>query len=309
MIVSRVQARVLAVIVSIGIIVAPPSAFATTGIVHDPQSFAQSYAQFVESIEKYNNMIKTAQDTLDTMNRINDVMNMANGMLDNLQTGIANPKQLVDRFNQNLENIKANAERTAKSLENRDWLNAFVKEEYASCKKKWQNLLKDYEKRKQQEEMSEIESTTDKCVENGGSKEECQQSTDTSKVEFNDNQKEIQAGLNILEERYNNGMTNINQAIHGFFDKVQNKMDYANMENQLKSIENPYKYQVNICKMVEMERLKFKLGEEKECYIRETKAGNYAEAQKCLKEAKETSKKMEKEIEKKEKRYLDKGLY
>lgn len=48
MIVSRVQARVLAVIVSIGIIIAPPSTFAT-GIVHDPQSFAQSYAHFVDS--------------------------------------------------------------------------------------------------------------------------------------------------------------------------------------------------------------------------------------------------------------------
>ena len=296
MIVSRVQARVLAVIVSIGIIAAPTSIFATN-VVHDPQSFAQSYAQFVESIEKYNNMIKTAQDTLDTMNRINDVMNMANGMLDNLQTGIANPKQLVDRFNQNLENIKANAERTAKSLEQRDWLNTFIKEEYASCKKKWQNLIKDMERKKQQKEMSEIESTTDKCIENGGSKEECQQSTDTSKVEFNDNQKEIQVGLSILEERYNNGMTNINQAIHGAFDKVKNKMNYADMENQIQNIQNPYKHQVNICKMVEMERLKFELDEAKECYIRQTNAGNYAEAQKCFKKAKETSQKMEKEIE------------
>lgn len=76
---TKAKSQILAFIISISLIV-PHNTFAT-GIVHDPQSFAQSYAQFVESIEKYNNMIKTAQDTLDTMNRINDVMNTANNTL------------------------------------------------------------------------------------------------------------------------------------------------------------------------------------------------------------------------------------
>lgn len=37
--------------------------------------------------------------------------------------------------------------------------------------------------------MSEIESTTDKCIENGSSKEECQKSTNSAKIAFNENQK------------------------------------------------------------------------------------------------------------------------
>ena len=134
---SKVKSQILAFILSISLIM-PHYTFASAMITHDPTSFAQMAANFAETIEKYNNMIKTATDTLDTMNRINDVVNTATNMLDNLQTGIANPKQIADRFQQNLEGIKRNFERTAKSLEERDWLNTFVKEEYASCKKKWQ---------------------------------------------------------------------------------------------------------------------------------------------------------------------------
>lgn len=92
--------------------------------------------------------------------------------------------------------------------------------------------------------------------------------------------------MNIIEQGYNSGWTNMNQTIHGAFDKVKNYMNYADINNQIKGIQNPYNYQVNICNMAEMERLKFELGEKQNCYIREILTGNKKEAQKCFKEAK-----------------------
>lgn len=283
---SKVKSQILAFILSISLIM-PHYTFATM-VTHDPTSFAQVAANFAETIEKYNNMIKTATDTLDTMNRINDVVNTATNMLDNLQTGIANPKQIADRFQQNLEGIKRNFERTAKSLEERDWLNTFVKEEYASCKKKWQNLLAKYEEKQQRKEMSEIESTQEQCMKNGGSEEDCKAATDLTKATYNENMKEIETGMNILEQGYNSGFTDMNNVIHGAFDKAKNTMNYANVENQLQGIQNPYNYQVNICNKVEEEILKSELEESKNCYIQYTKAGNKKEANKCWEKAKKT---------------------
>ena len=117
---KSLQNKALALILGITLIT-PHSVSAMGGeIVFDPTT----YASILESIEKYNTMIKNMQDTLDTMNCINDVMNTASNQLNNLQTGLADPRQLYDRFQSNLQNIQDNANRIAKNLEKKDWSNA-----------------------------------------------------------------------------------------------------------------------------------------------------------------------------------------
>ena len=279
MIVSRVQARVLAVIVSIGIIVAPTSTFANGAMItHDPQSFAQSYAQFVESIEKYNNMIKTAQDTLDTMNRINDVMNTANNTLNNLQTGLADPRQLYDRFKSNVENIKANYERIAKSLENRNWSEIMFKKEFATCKKKWQNLMKqvrEYEEQKAKDNLDLAERGDDGSDSAGKFLEDAQQ-----KYADMQETKEIQAELKMIEDAYNGGLSKGTKEINAVFDQMQYQVDIFNIEAKARKHKNPYESQRDICNKVKEKEREQKIREAKEGYWEAVAKGNHIEARK-----------------------------
>lgn len=318
MIVSRVQTRVLAVIVSIGIIVAPPSTFATTGIVHDPQSFAQSYAQFVESIEKYNNMIKTAQDTLDTMNRINDVMNTANNTLNNLQTGLADPRQLADRFQQNLNNIQATAEAIGKSLEQRNWKETFIKKEFASCKRKWQNLMKEtkpyIEKQKQIKEKQEYwQEEAEKSIEacksiEGNTKEYCEANEQAYKNALEEDIKEIDGKMATAEKAINHGAQSAVDAINNAANYLQEKVDIFNIENQVREVKNPYNYQKNVCQMVEREQIKWETRKNKNCYFTNMAQGNQKEAQKCFQKWKQSERKKQKIYKKENKKYTTKQM-
>lgn len=288
---TKAKSQILAFIISISLIV-PHSTFAT-GIVHDPQSFAQSYAQFVESIEKYNNMIKTAQDTLDTMNRINDVMNTANNTLNNLQTGLADPRQLYDRFEQNLKNIQANAERIRKSLEQRNWKDTFIKKEFASCKRKWQNLMKETKEYKEQQKKSqenkeyweqEQASYMQSCTANGSTKEECEKGAETYQYAYEERQKEIDGELNTAEKAINQGAQTAINEINNVANAVQAKVDIFNLENKIKQVKNPYNYQKQICSKVDMERLNWDIFKYRQCYFEETAKGNQKEAKKCFRQ-------------------------
>ena len=138
---SALGTQIMAIIVSASLVV-PYNVNAATAVVSNPERIAQAYTQFVEQIEKYNTIIKNAQDTLDTMNKVNDAMNAANNTLNNLQTGLADPTQLYDRFQANLENIKNSAETLAENMKNKEWSEAFIKRDYASCQTKMANSTK-----------------------------------------------------------------------------------------------------------------------------------------------------------------------
>lgn len=273
---TKAKSQILAFIVSISLII-PPYTFATN-IVHDPQSFAQSYAQFVESIEKYNNMIKTAQDTLDTMNRINDVMNTANNTLNNLQTGLADPRQLYDRFQSNLESIKENAERIGKSLENRNWSESIFKKEFATCKKKWQNLMKEVREYEEQKAKNEYDS----AVKQGDGSEESEQEISKTKQKYEDLQetKEIQADLKMLEDRYNGALSKGTKEINDFFNQMQYHVDITNIETKAREHKNPYQKQINVCNKVEEKEIEFNIRKAKEGYFTAVAEGRHADARK-----------------------------
>lgn len=150
---SALGTQIMAIIVSASLI-APYNVNATTAVVHDPTSFAAMVQNAMDAIEKYNQMIKTAEDTLDTMNKVNDLMNAGNRMLNNLQTGIADPTKLWDRFQANLQSIKNNAKRIEKSLQNRDWVDTFYTSNYRTCVSKWAQIKTYYETLKAKEELA-----------------------------------------------------------------------------------------------------------------------------------------------------------
>lgn len=253
----------------VGIIV-PYNIWAAATITHDPQAFAQAYAQFVESIEKYNNMIKTAQDTLNTMNRINDIMNTANSTLNNLQTGLADPRQLADRFQANINSIKENAERIGKSLEQRNWSETILKKEYASCKKKWQNLVKEMKELKQ-------EIATENLT-NANSEESSQIANQT----FGDERliKEIEADLQAVENAYNGSMNSVNEKLNQWANNAQYYVDIGDIETKMREHKNPYQTQANVCNKIDETEIEFRIYQAKNKYWEAIANGEYQTARK-----------------------------
>lgn len=276
---SALGTQIMAIIVSASLI-APYNVNAATAVVSNPERIAQAYTQFVEQIEKYNTIIKNAQDTLDTMNRINDLTTQANSMINNLQTGLADPTQLYDRFQANLENIKNSAETLAENMKNKEWSEAFIKRDYASCQTKWQTLLKEFKQRKEEEKRKQQTSETDQ------EEPKKEQQEATNKEGLNQNQQVIDAEMKTLNQVYTQGHQNLNDKIHGFFNTIQNYMNYGNMENQIKGIQNPYAYQKRICQMVEIEYWNNEIFKAKSCYLENAKEGKWNEAKKCLQKAK-----------------------
>ena len=189
---------------------------AAGSIVFDPTT----YASILESIEKYNAMIKGLEDQLNTMNRINDVMNTASNQLNNLQVGLANPTQLIDRFKSNLEGIEANFNSITNNLKEYDWRNSIIRNQYASCKQRWQKLRNKY------------------------------------KEEYDNNPitKEIDATTRWMDEVNSNGLASANKKINEFFDDIVNKMDITDVEAKL-SKKDPKKTTVYICRLIEQEEL------------------------------------------------------
>lgn len=284
---TKAKSQILAFIISISLIV-PHSTFAT-GIVHDPQSFAQSYAQFVESIEKYNNMIKTAQDTLDTMNRINDVMNTANNTLNNLQTGLADPRQLVSRFESNIKSIEDNAKRIAKNLEEKDWANAFHKKEYASCKNKWANLKKEYAEWEKKKAKDNYES----AVKSGDSSEESEQEISEAQQKYAKSQQasKIEKGFEYIDTVDSQGLQAATNKLHEWANKAQEYVDVKNygalnIESAMRP-KDRYTYQKKLCSLVDEEMAKLDELESLDCYNKAIKEKNRKEAERCFKELKE----------------------
>ena len=189
---------------------------AAGSIVFDPTT----YASILESIEKYNSMIKGLEDQLNTMNRINDVINTASNQLNNLQVGLANPEQLIDRFKSNLEGIEANFNSITNNLKEYDWRNSIIKNQYASCKQRWQKLRNKY------------------------------------KEEYDNNPitKEIDANTRWMDEVNSSGLASANEKINEFFDDIVNKMDITDVEAKL-SKKDPKKTTVYICRLIEQEEL------------------------------------------------------
>ena len=220
-------------------------------------------------------------------------MNTANNTLNNLQTGLADPRQLYDRFEQNLKNIQANAERIRKSLEQRNWKDTFIKKEFASCKRKWQNLMKETKEYKEQQKKSqenkeyweqEQASYMQSCTANGSTKEECEKGAETYQYAYEERQKEIDGELNTAEKAINQGAQTAINEINNVANAVQAKVDIFNLENKIKQVKNPYNYQKQICSKVDMERLNWDIFKNRQCYFEETAKGNQKEAKKCFRQ-------------------------
>lgn len=225
---KRMKNKILAMLLSLSLI--QSNAFAMGGqIVFDPTT----YASILESIEKYNTMIKNMQDTLDTMNRINDVMNTASKQLNNLQTNLADPRLLIDRFQSNIDSIQRTFERTRDNFASWDYKNAIRNQKYAECKSRWAKLKQTEAYKKalaKNPAGQQIEST-------------------------------MEALTRWMDTASSSGMESANNQIHTIFDKVIQKMDITNVEEQLSpktitqaqiefcrlSIEQIYKAQLETC--------------------------------------------------------------
>lgn len=296
---SALGTQIMAIIVSASLI-APYNVNAAMTTVHDPQSFAQTYAQFIEQIEKYNNMIKTAQDTLDTMNRINDIMNTANKTLNNLQVGLADPRQLAERFQANLESIKENAERLGKSLEERNWGEQFLRKEFASCQKKWQNLVKEMKAFEEQQ----LNEETGKFFGEGGKDEEKAQEL-AKKWEDSAKAKEIEKDLKAVEDHYNGVNTAVSDKLNQWADKAQYYVDFANIETKMKKHKNPYQTQTDVCNMIEEELNKLAEAQAESEYWKAVAEGNYPKARKAFEKWKKVGLKRQQDNLKKSKNVWD----
>ena len=289
---TKAKSQILAFIVSISLIV-PPSTFATgAAIVHDPTTFAQIYANAMDAIEKYNTMIKNMQDTLDTMNRINDVMNTASNQLNNLQTGLADPRQLVSRFESNIKSIEDNAKRIAKNLEEKDWANAFHKKEYASCKNKWANLKKEYaewEKKKAAENFEGALKADD------GS-EESKEYIEETRQAYNKSQQasEIEKGFEYIDTVDSQGLQAATNKLHEWANKAQEYVDVKNygalnIESAMRP-KDRYTYQKKLCSLVDEEMAKLKKKEGVSCYNQAVKNKDRKAAEDCIEKIKKANK-------------------
>lgn len=282
---TKAKSQILAFIISISLVM-PNSINAVVGeVVFDPTS----YAKILESIEKYNNMIKTAQDSLDTLNRVNDIMNTASNQLNNLQTGLADPRQLVSRFESNLKGIEDNAKRIAKNLEEKDWANAFHKLEYASCKKKWQNLLKEYKEFEKQNAQSSLEEA---MSEDDGS-EESKQRVDEARQAFNKSHeaKAIERGFEYIDTVETQGLQAATNKMHEWANAAQKYIDVRNSEyisiEEAMRPKDRYTYQKKLCSLVDEEMAKLDESKSLNCYNKAMKQKNRKEAERCFKELKE----------------------
>ena len=101
-------------------------------------------------------------------------------------------------------------------------------------------LLKEFKQRKEEEKRKQQTSETDQ---EEPKKEEQQEAT--NKEGLNQEQQVIDAEMKILNQVYTEGHQNLNDKIHGFFNTIQNYMNYGNMENQIKGIQNPKHYPKN----------------------------------------------------------------
>lgn len=109
-------------------------------------------------------------------------MNTASNQLNNLQTGLADPRQLKSRFESNIKAIEDNAKRIAKKLEEKDWANAFHNFEYAKCKDKWAKLKKEYKEYQKEQANKNLND----AYKNDNGSEESQANIDKNIVKFND---------------------------------------------------------------------------------------------------------------------------
>ena len=286
---TKAKSQILAFIISISLIT-PPYTFATgAAIVHDPTTFAQIYANAMDAIEKYNTMIKNMQDTLDTMNRINDVMNTASNQLNNLQTGLADPRQLVSRFESNIKNIEDNAKRIAKNLEEKDWANAFHKKEYASCKNKWANLKKEYAEWEKKKAKDNYES----AVKSGDGSEESEQEISEAQQKYAKSQQanEIEKGFEYIDTVDSQGLQAATNLMHEWANKAQEYVDVKNygalnIESAMRP-KDRYTYQKKLCSLVDKEMAKLDELTSLDCYNKAIKEKNRKEADRCFRELKE----------------------
>lgn len=216
---KNISKNIMVAFISINVLTTQSQALTGVGeVVFDPTS----YASLLESIEKYNTMIRSMQDTLDTMNRINDVMNTASNQLNNLQTGLADPRQLVDRFQSNIQNMENNFNRIQNNLKDKQWKDSIISSQYIRCSQKWQNLKNKY----------------------------------LEEYKNNPLAKELDANMKWIDSVNNNGLIKTNEDIHSFFDGVVDKMDITDIEAKISNSKDPKQTIINICKTIELEELK-----------------------------------------------------
>lgn len=257
-------------------------------LVFDPTT----YASILESIEKYNTMIKNMQDTLDVMNRVNDIMNTASNQLNNLQTGLADPRQLVSRFESNLKGIEDNAKRISKNLEEKDWANAFHKKEYGACKTKWQNLLKEY---KEYEKQTAQDNLGKAMSENDGS-EESEQRLEEARQAFNKSHeaRAIERGFEYIDTFDTQGLQAATNKMHEWANAAQKYIDVRNSEyisiEEAMRPKDRYTYQKKLCNMVDKEMAKLKKMEGMSCYQKAVANKDRKGAEECMKIIKESRK-------------------
>ena len=282
---SALGTQIMAIILSASL-VAPYNVNAATAVVSNPERIAQAYTQFVEQIEKYNTMIKNAQDTLDTMNKVNDAMNTANNTLNNLQTGLADPTQLYHRAKANLEAIKENAERIAKSLERRKWEELIFKLENASCNQKWTLLKKQWKEKVRAEQARQEQNQTEQ--DSGQDSSDTNDNESASAAEKYDNtMQEIDDGMNDVNRAVNGGWSKANQHLEKWGDEL---IDFAGgldpqkrLERRKVALKNPEEYQVRICKMIEEKINDININNAKSAYFKAVAEGNHKLAKQAFK--------------------------
>lgn len=213
-------------------------------------------------------------------------MNTASNQLNNLQTGLADPRQLKSRFESNIKAIEDNAKRIAKKLEEKDWANAFHNFEYAKCKDKWAKLKKEYKEYQKEQANKNLND----AYKNDNGSEESQANIDKNIVKFNDAYNDranaIEQGMEYLEVVEKQGIQAGISKIHEWANAAQKYVDvknskYVNPEAAIRPIDK-YKTQADLCQQIKEAQIEFDIQKAKMDYWEAIAEGRYADTQKAF---------------------------
>lgn len=108
-------------------------------VVSDPNNDASNATMInhmVTSLKNYEDMIAKAQDQINRLNQISEVLNSTQKFISGSTLKIATPFQLIETLKQNLEGIVASYKRLEKTIQNYDWRD-HIKEKRIEGKCPW----------------------------------------------------------------------------------------------------------------------------------------------------------------------------
>ncbi|PAF41058.1 hypothetical protein [Helicobacter sp. 11S03491-1] len=100
--------------VAVPMIVEDPIANATAATT--ASRMLDSINKATQALEKYDKMIKKAQESIDKINAVNDSINEVSNLIETSTMGIANPMDIINQINDMPDRVKRNADKLVKTI-------------------------------------------------------------------------------------------------------------------------------------------------------------------------------------------------